>query len=257
MNSMASSIDNNVSSSIDNNMASSIGNNVAGSIANSMVKEMEKGFVLDLTINVISALHLGSGQADVNLDAEVVHDHCGVPYFPAKRLKGLLYESALEVVEMAEASGQKLFSLDELNGLFQHGVSGEKQLIMHNFYLPGYEQDRQGWAYLQAKYPGLINARDVLEEYTSIRYQTSLDKATHTALDHSLHNIRVVEAGCCFRGSIQVVNGDEQDRAILALACRNLQYAGGKRNRGMGRIECRFDEMDDVIRSAVKQVRKA
>lgn len=226
-------------------------------MASSMTNSMDKGFVLDLTISVVSALHLGSGQADVNLDAEVVHDHCGVPYFPAKRLKGLLYESALEVVEMAEASGQKLFSLDELNGLFQHGVSGEKQLIMHNFYLPGYEQDRQGWAYLQAKYPGLINARDVLEEYTSIRYQTSIDKATHTALDHSLHNIRVVEAGCCFKGSIQVVNGDEQDRAILALACRNLRYAGGKRNRGLGRIECCFDKMDEVIRCAVKQVRKA
>ena len=97
----------------------------------------------------------------------------------------------------------------------------------------------------------------MLEEYTSIRYQTSIDKATHTALDHSLHNIRVVEAGCCFKGSIQVVNGDEQDRAILALACRNLRYAGGKRNRGLGRIECCFDKMDEVIRCAVKQVRKA
>ena len=74
-------------------------------MASSMTNSMDKGFVLDLTISVVSALHLGSGQADVNLDAEVVHDHCGVPYFPAKRLKGLLYERSGQVVVLAVAAG--------------------------------------------------------------------------------------------------------------------------------------------------------
>ena len=55
-----------------------------------------------LYIKALSPLHLGSGQADVNVDAEVIHDDAGLPYFPAKRFKGLLYESALEVAEMSE-----------------------------------------------------------------------------------------------------------------------------------------------------------
>ena len=59
---------------------------------------------IDVTIEVLSPIHLGSGQADVNIDSEIVHDAFGFPYFPAKRFKGLLYESALEIREMFELS---------------------------------------------------------------------------------------------------------------------------------------------------------
>ena len=56
----------------------------------------------DVTIKVESSIHLGSGQADINIDSEIVHDAYGLPYFPAKRFKGLLYESAVEIYEMFE-----------------------------------------------------------------------------------------------------------------------------------------------------------
>ena len=44
-------------------------------------------------IRTFSPLHLGTGYADIHVDADVVQDDVGLPYFPAKRLKGLLYES--------------------------------------------------------------------------------------------------------------------------------------------------------------------
>ena len=51
-----------------------------------------------LEVAALSPLHLGSGRADVNVDAEVLHDRTGLPFFPGKRLKGVIYESALEVL---------------------------------------------------------------------------------------------------------------------------------------------------------------
>ena len=42
---------------------------------------------LSIEIKVLSPIHLGSGQAEVNIDSEIVHDAQGFPYFPAKRFK--------------------------------------------------------------------------------------------------------------------------------------------------------------------------
>ncbi len=207
---------------------------------------------IELRIEALSPLHLGSGQADVLLDAEVVHDLYGQPYFPAKRFKGLLYESAKEVWEMSSYSGRELFSMEELDALFQRRQESGVQLIVHNFYLPDYEARCAAWRYMEEKYAALIRKEDVLEEYTSIRYQTRLDAKTGTAADTSLHNLRVVDGGIRFYGSVEIVDGTQRQRQILALACRNLQYAGGKRNRGCGKIRVAFKGMDLDIKQAVQ-----
>ena len=51
-----------------------------------------------LTIQLLSPTMLMSGQ-DVNTDSTIVHDRYGIPFIPAKRVRGVLYESALEVAE--------------------------------------------------------------------------------------------------------------------------------------------------------------
>lgn len=209
---------------------------------------------IQMEIAVKSPLHLGSGQADVSLDAEVIHDEYGMPYFPAKRLKGLLYESAKEVYEMSALSGKAFFSLLELDELFQHGTNSSEQMIIHNFYLPDYQAKCASWRYLQQKYANIITAADVLEEYTEVRYQTEIDKLTGTAKDNSLHNIRVVEAGVAFNGVIEIANGTKKQKQIIALACRNLKYAGSKRNRGFGKIECTFAGIDAAINEIMREV---
>ena len=50
-----------------------------------------------LTIKLLSPTMLMSGQGDVNTDSTIIHDRYGIPYIPAKRVRGVLYESALEV----------------------------------------------------------------------------------------------------------------------------------------------------------------
>lgn len=46
-----------------------------------------------VTIETLTPIHLGSGKADVTIDAEIIHDALSFPYFPAKRFKGLLYDN--------------------------------------------------------------------------------------------------------------------------------------------------------------------
>ena len=90
--------------------------------------------IIDVTVTALSPLHLGSGKADVVIDAEVVHDKYGMPYLPAKRFKGVLYESALEVWEMSELSDAHLCKKEEIEELFGK-VSSRVQLIIHGLAL--------------------------------------------------------------------------------------------------------------------------
>ena len=202
-----------------------------------------------LTITTLSPLHLGSGQSDVNVDAEVIHDECGLPYFPAKRLKGLIYESALEVTEMNTQLGTGEELRQELDELFHHGQQGKTQLIIPNLYLQDYEKMKADWAYLQQQYPELFSDLDVLEQYTTLRYQTKINRETGTAADTSLHNMRVVDEGQIFSGNIEIINGNKRQLMLLALALKNLTCAGLKRTRGFGRIDCAMEQGGKDIRT--------
>ena len=196
-----------------------------------------KGY--ELKIETLSPLHLGGGKADVIIDAEVVHDEYGMPYFPAKRLKGLLYESALE---MAEISSEAWFTIAQLKALFGQGEDGESGFVLGNLYLPEYEELRSGWKYLSDNYQGLFTHKDVLETYTELRYQTKIDKKTGTADEGSLHNMRFVDAGTVFVGNLKLFVDDAINEKILKLAVKNLRFVGAKRNRGCGNVRCSIQE---------------
>lgn len=200
---------------------------------------------IKVKIEVKSPIHLNSGKETVNIDAEVVHDKCGIPFFPAKRFKGLLYESALETVEMAKASGKNFVSEEVLEEMFHHSSESSVQLIVSNFYtMPAEEAGRAHaeWDALLANFPEILRASDVLDSYTSVRYQTRL--VDGVADDGSLHNMRVVDAGTDFFGTLELDGGDECHLALLACALRNLSRAGMKRNRGFGRIVCTMELAD-------------
>ena len=193
---------------------------------------------IDVTIKILSPIHLGSGQADVNLDAEIVHDALGFPYFPAKRFKGLLYESAVEISEMLELSGLGAKDL-LLEKIFHRHSTSDVQLIVPNFYirpLAKYEKICAEWKSLQENYRGIFTASDVLNSFTSLRYQTKLTGGV--AEKGSLRNLRVLDAGTEFFGRITLLRPDAEIINLLALAMKNLSCAGTKRNRGFGQIKC-------------------
>ena len=214
---------------------------------------------IDVTIKILSPIHLGSGQADVNVDAEIVRDEFGFPYFPGKRFKGLLYESAVEVVEMFELSGLAAEQSSPLEKIFHRRSESAVQLVVPNFFIrPRAEYERlcAEWKYLQRQFPEIFTATEVLNAFTTLRYQTRLENGV--AADGSLHNLRVLDAGLEFFGEITLLNADDEIVNLLALAIKNLQTAGTKRNRGFGRIKCTatFDGLpaDEIARKFLAKV---
>lgn len=208
---------------------------------------------ITVTIKVKSPLHLSSGRADVNVDTDIIHDKLGLPYFPARRFKGLLYESALEVVEMMELSGLDLIKREHVEELFHHRAKTATSLILHDLHLPDYEQLQYEWTCLQTEFAKVIRPEDVLAAYTSLRTQTALDE-NGTAKDSSLRTIRVLDLdNVKFTGDI-ILYGTEEQLKILAFALQNLTAAGGHRHRGFGKIECSMEGQDEIINSCLSGV---
>ena len=202
------------------------------------IHAIDPGAPISIHIKALSSLHLGSGRADIHVDADVVQDDVGLPYFPAKRLKGLLYESGLEVAEMAAASGLELFDRDALDTLFRRGRTENVQIVMHNLCMENYALIYADLKYLEDKYPGIFRPADVLGTYANLRWQTKINRETGVAETTSLRNLRVLEKGIEFRGEMQLMDAGMEHLCILALAARNLAQSGGKRTRGFGRIGC-------------------
>lgn len=197
-----------------------------------------------LTIKLLSPTMLMSGQGDVNTDSTIVHDCYGIPFIPAKRVRGVLYESALEVAEMMHAAGLKTFTFDDVKILFNRleGAEDNPRLSISNLTIVDYDVVATELVALEAQYPAVFTKERVLEEYTSMRYYTSIDKETGSTVEGTLHNSRVLNRGLTFIGKIDVVDMTDTEGFILSCAVRNLTGIGGKRNRGFGQVECTIDD---------------
>lgn len=200
----------------------------------------------EVRIETESPLCLNSGRADVNVDTDIVHDALGLPYFPGKRLRGLIYESAIEVVEMAELCQKPFITRQTVEELFHRRADSSVELVIPNFQLENYRDMAEEWRYLQQAYGGLIRPESVLETYTSIRFQTALDE-NGTAKKTSLRNIRVLDSNLTFVGKVKVNQEEERHLQALALAFTNLRQAGMNRNRGFGRIRCTMKKEDSFL----------
>lgn len=207
------------------------------------------------TFNVVitakSPLQLSYGRAGIVIDADVVHDKYGMPYFPAKRFKGLLYESAIEICEIFN---EQIFNKADIDKLFGQGEDGISRLRIENFYLKNYDKLYTDWQYLNNKYPDLFTEQAVLELYTDIRYQTTIDNDTGTTKDGTLHNMRVIDANTEFWGDISLLEDSELNQKIIVMALKNLRFAGAKRNRGCGNIACKIINEQELPRNIVKDV---
>ena len=197
-----------------------------------------------LTIQLLSPTMLMSGQGDVNTDSTIVHDRYGIPFIPAKRVRGVLYESALEVAEMMETAKMTAFTTDDVKVLFNRleGVTDEPRLSISNLTIADYDVVSRELAQLEEQYPTVFTKDRVLEEYTSMRYYTPIDQTTGTAMEGTLHNSRVLNKGLTFKGHIDVEDMTDTDRYILSCAVRNMTGIGGKRNRGFGQVVCKIDD---------------
>lgn len=206
---------------------------------------------LTLKIELKSDALIGTGEGWGGvIDSDVVFDDTGLPYIPAKRVKGCLRESALEITEMFEFS--KLD--DKISGYIKElfgdvGNIRSGPLEFSNCYLKDYTLNREWLDWARDTYIGIFSKELVLKTFTSIKQYTAIEKEG-IAKEHSLRTFRVLKKGNVFFGKVSFSNESDTDLLqFLAFSVKNMRYLGTNRNRGMGSIQCKlFDSQgNDLI----------
>lgn len=214
----------------------------------------------DYRIKVVtkSPTLLGSGEGWGSVvDADIVFDEVGLPFFPARRLKGLLRESAQEVLEMFETSGIEYLKNSDLEMAFgKVGSINGGILTFNTLRIPDYERVYSWCKWAMAKYPGLISQEVIVNVQTETREHTAINP-DGVAKDNSLRRMRAVRANTVFEGQVTLAQNDKKALALLALACLNLHYAGTSRHKGYGEISCTLYEGEiDLGQKIVAEIRE-
>lgn len=206
-----------------------------------------KTYTLRVTLEANTLIGSGEGFGAV-IDADIVFDDTGLPYIPAKRVKGCLRDSAQEVCAMLEKSGITSFLdltrcgndnrftiVDDLFG--RPGQEAPAPLHFSSLRIEDYEANRTWLKYLASKHTNLLSGEGILSFFTEIRPQTAID-AEGIAKEHSLRTLRTIKKDKVFEGELQYHLEDKNAERLLGLACLNLRRMGTKRNRGFGKIRC-------------------
>jgi CRISPR-associated protein Csx10 len=210
-----------------------------------------------LQLKLLSSTLVGSGLGfGANVDSDVVFDDTGIPYIPAKRIKGCLKDAATEVHEMfslAKIDQVKIKSLfGEIKSVFgEPGSKTSAPVYFSNLYIKDYELNKNWLNYFlkSGAYSQFITQELILKAFSESRQQTKIND-DGTAFDHSLRTIRVLKKGLTFYGSVRIeANGEKLEQFLdtLLLACLNFRCFGTKRNRGFGEVDCCLLSNEEVI----------
>lgn len=178
----------------------------------------------------------GEGWGSI-IDSDVVFDSYGLPYLPAKRLKGALKNSALETVEMLTLSGIVFHKADIVDKVFGLPGAIEGQVYFNDLYLPQYKQISDWCRWALQQYSGVLSPDVIINTFTETRQQTAINQQG-VAEDRSLRTLRVLKADIAFEGVVSFYKDDANIIKLLALACANLRQLGTMRNRGLGQMHC-------------------
>ncbi len=195
-----------------------------------------------MSVELITDALIGSGEGyGAIVDSDIVYDDLGIPYIPGKRMKGLLLDSAFEIIDNFNQAGLISYiaqarNTDDLFG--KAGDNAPSPLSIFRFNIENYETTREWLKYFigEEKYGKFISPEMILKTFTGIRRQTKI--VDGIASDGSLRTIRVVNKGTIFYGKITLNSNNPDHEKLFSLACINLRRLGTKRNRGLGEVVC-------------------
>jgi CRISPR-associated protein Csx10 len=193
---------------------------------------------MKIKLTTKSYLLCGSGEGAAMIDADVVFDEHGFPFIPSKRIKGLLRESATEVMEIC---GKDL--RHSITSLF--GSRNQKGLLqLSNLYPEHYRDSVQFVSSVEDdKVKKLLSPAKIKRHFTTERQQTTLTN-DGVAKKFSLRNYRVIKPGLTFETTISVdeTSLSSHSLALLQLSLINLKHIGTRRNRGFGLVNIEIEE---------------
>lgn len=181
-----------------------------------------------LEITLLSDLCVADGSSYASmLDTDICYDSYGFPYIPARRIKGCLRECALELKDWG-----KDIAIKEIFG--EEGDKGAKVRI-GNAYIREYMRMKADVE--KNKEHILFHPQNVLNQFSYIRTQTSLNYETGVAEEGTLRTMRVANKGLVFEAELAI---EEAYVADFAACCQVLSEMGLSRTRGLGDVSVRF-----------------
>lgn len=191
---------------------------------------------MKIAMTLLSDAIPGTGESLAGVvDRDIAHDEYGIPYIPAKRMKGILRESAEEL------------RLENIEAIFgRSGQTAGCSFILDNGIIDGYEDYRAllSGSKSDSLMQTLIPRELVLDYFTYLRAQTSIDAKTKTAKSKSLRLSRVLRRGLRFEFPFSC---REEDEDVLKMICRATRSFGASRTRGFGQIRLELIEGVDSV----------
>ena len=179
-----------------------------------------------IKIELLSDLSASDGGVyNSALDRDVCYDAYGLPYIPAKRLRGCLRECAKELMDWGVSGTPEALFGDEKhagkcrigNAYLEHAEEYKAEIIAGNGSL-------------------LFHEQNVLKCFTYVRTQTGINYETGVADKHTLRTERVVNKGTVFFSEVSF-SGTEEEREFFEKCCAVLRHIGMIRTRGMGEVK--------------------
>ena len=195
---------------------------------------------MKLYIKLLSDMCTYSGETYNSIvDTDVVYDVHGIPYIPAKRVKGCIREAALELLEFGLISREKYEKLFGKEGNQQSGFSLSNAYLKEHAALVAVAE--------HLKKNGLAAPQNVLDQYTDVRTQTAVDLETGVADKNSLRTMRVIRRGLEFEAECNPgKNVDAELQKLLELAVSLVKHMGVSRSRGLGLVEMKLDNIGEM-----------
>ncbi len=164
------------------------------------------------------------------IDTDICYDSYGFPYIPAKRLKGCLRECAQELKDWEEDI--------HIGEMFGEKGNQRGKIIIHNAYI----KDRESYIESIRKLPEtpLCHPQNILNSYSYIRTQTSIDYETGVADEKTLRTMRAANKGSVFEADVEIYGDYEKLQKELEKCLAVFRHIGIARTRGYGEIQASF-----------------
>lgn len=199
-----------------------------------------------LRLELLSAATFGRGDGVAGLvDREVERDKDGFPFLRGRTLKGLLAESAEDLIFAFEQQGSNKWAKIKENLFGAPGSSLDEVGILHvgDAKLPE-NLRRLIWRAVKAgslKRDDMVESDEIFSMLTGIRRQTAMNHYGAPASD-SLRSMRVILRGAVFEAELLLTYQGEETSTddywtLLTGAALGLRRAGTGRNRGRGLLK--------------------
>lgn len=177
------------------------------------------------------------------IDTDICYDSYGFPYIPGKRLKGCLRECAQELMDWEEDI--------PIGEMFGKKGNQRGKIIIYNAYIEGRENYIKSIKKLQQN--PLCHPQNILNIFSYIRTQTSIDYETGVADEKTLRTMRVASKGLIFEADVEIHGDYGKLKEALEKCLAVFRHIGIARTRGYGEIHASFIQIQDKTKDNIKK----